>query len=246
MRVALRRLRTICALLRGELDSPTLQAFRAEAGWLAKVLGAARDWDVFITQTLSGPSAAVTTDIVAFHDLCHAAEPHRAVAYTTLRDTLAGKRYNRFQLSLRHWIESGGWRNELESRSLAVLLEPSPEFASRVLTRLHSKALKRGAHFRHLRPDARHQLRIALKKLRYAAEFFQGLHRGDTETKGYLECLARLQDALGHDNDASMTWPFLSALGAVMGWQARDRIEVGWTLREHWRRFKTMPTFWTS
>jgi hypothetical protein len=68
-----------------------------------------------------------------------------------------------------------------------------------------------------------------------------------------------MHDALGHDNDASMTWTFLDTLarnpttpevqrsiGAVMGWQARDRIEVGRTLREHWRRFKAMPTFWTS
>jgi triphosphatase len=257
MRVALRRLRTACALLRSELGSLTLQAFNDEAKWLAKLLGNARDWDVFITETLSRPSEILPSDTVDFDGLRQAAEPHRAVAYAALRETLASTRYSRFQLSFRHWIESRGWRNELESGSLAVLLEPAPVFAGRVLTRLHRKSLKRGTHFRQLRPDARHQLRIALKKLRYAAEFFQGLHGGSTEAKGYLACLATLQDALGHDNDASMTWSFLRTLardplapevqrciGAVMGWQARDRIEVGWTLRRHWRRFKAMPTFW--
>ena len=157
MRVALRRLRTACGLLRGELGSPTLQAFSAEAKWLAKLLGAARDWDVFITDTLSAPSAALASDIVDFDALRHAAEPHRAVAYRALQETLASKRYNRFQLSFRHWIESRGWRNELESGSLAVLLEPAPAFADRILARLHGKALKRGAHFRHLRPPARHR-----------------------------------------------------------------------------------------
>ncbi len=257
MRVALRRLRTTCALLRGELGSPTLGAFSGEAKWLAKLLGAARDWDVFITETLSGPSAALSAEIVNFDGLRQAAEPYRAMAYAALRETLASKRYSRFQLSLRHWIESKGWRNELESRSLAVLLEPAPAFAGRALTRLHGKALRRGAHFRHLRPEARHQLRIALKKLRYATEFFQGLRGEGAEAKGYFGCLAGLQDALGHDNDASMTWPFLYTLardpatpevqrtiGAIMGWQARDRIEVGRTLRKHWRYFKAMPTFW--
>jgi inorganic triphosphatase YgiF len=257
MRVALRRLRTAFALLRGELGLPTLQAFNDEAKWLAKLLGAARDWDVFMTQTLRAPSDALTSDVVDFDGLRHAAEPHRAVAYASLRETLASKRYSRFQLLLRQWIETRGWRGALESESLAVLLEPSAKFASRVLTRLHGKTLKRGAHFRRLRPDARHRLRIALKKLRYAAEFFQGLYGGSAEPKGYLRCLEKLQDALGHDNDMSVTWPFLCTLahdptmpeiqrsiGAVMGWQARDRIEIGRALREHWRRFKTIPTFW--
>jgi CHAD domain-containing protein len=259
MRVALRRLRTACALLRGELASPALQAFNEEARWLAKLLGNARDWDVFITEALSHPSAILPPDTVDFDGLRQAAEPHRAVAYAALRETLASTRYSRFQLSFRHWIESRGWRNELDGGSLAVLLEPASALAGRVLTRLHRKALKRGAHFRELRPEARHQLRISLKKLRYAAEFFQGLHGGDGEAKAYLGCLATLQDALGHDNDALMTWPILRTLardpvtpevqrciGAVMGWQARDRIEVGWTLRRHWRRFKSMPTFWPS
>ena len=34
------------------------------------------------------------------------------------------------------------------------------------------------------------------------------------------------------------------AIGAVIGWQARDRTEVHRTLRKHWRKFKAMPGFW--
>ncbi|HME27153.1 MAG TPA: CHAD domain-containing protein [Acetobacteraceae bacterium] len=256
MRVALRRFRTACALLHRELGAPALQAFSAEGKWLAKLLGAARDWDVFITETLSRPSQALTSE-VDFDGLRQAAEPHRRVAYAAVREALASQRYNRFQLSLSLWSESRGWRNELETGSLAILLEPAPAFAGRVLTRLHHKALKRGADFRNLRPEGRHQVRIALKKLRYAMYFFQGLHGENDEARDYHRCLAKLQDALGHDNDASMTWPFLCALardpvtpevqrtiGAVMGWQARDRVETATTLRKHWRRFKGMAPFW--
>jgi hypothetical protein len=71
--------------------------------------------------------------------------------------------------------------------------------------------------------------------------------------------LAKLQNALGHANDATITQPFLSILasdpvtpeiqrtiGAVIGWQARDRIEIEKTLHKCWRRFKAMPTFWSS
>jgi triphosphatase len=258
MRVALRRLRTACVLLRGEVGSPTLQAFNIEARWLAKLLGAARDWDVFAGETLNRPAEVLTSE-VDFDGLRAAAEPHRLAAYAALREAFADRRYNRFQLSMRHWIESRGWRNELEGRSLAVLLEPAPAFASRMLTRLHRKVLKRGAHFRHLRPEARHQVRTALKKLRYAAEFFHGLHSKSQEARDFFGCLAELQETLGHDNDASITWPFLCALahdpvtpavqrtiGGVMGWQARDLIDAATKRRRHWRRFKAMPAFWPS
>jgi triphosphatase len=174
-------------------------------------------------------------------------------------DALAGARYNRFHLSLRRWIESRSWRNELASNSLTVLLEPAPAFAARVLTRLHRKALRQGAHFRRLDPEARHQLRITLKKLRYATEFFQGIHGKNAERRQYVGCLAQLQDVLGHDNDTTTTQRFLGDLadqavtpevqrtiGAVMGWQARDRIELGHELRKQWRRFAAIAPFWSS
>jgi len=257
MRVALRRLRTACMLLRRELGSPTAKVFSGEARWLAQLLGVARDWDVFATETLSKPAGALGSEFLDFDGLRRAAEPHRLVAYAALREALASQRYNRFQLSLRYWIESRGWRNELPSGSLALLLEPAAEFAGRVLSRLHRKALQRGAHFRHLDAEGRHQLRIALKKLRYATEFFHSL-RGRSDGH-YLTCLATLKDALGRDNDAATTQPFLDALslhpvmpevqraiGALMGWQARDRIAVQATLRRQWQRFRAIKLLWRN
>jgi triphosphatase len=256
MRVALRRLRTACTLLGPEIGSPTLQTFAAEAKWLAQTLGAPRDWDVLVTDTLAGPQQVLGSDL-DFAGLRNAAEPHRIAAYTALREALAGARYNRFHLSLSRWIACRGWRNELENRSLAVLLEPATMLAGRVLTRLHRGALKRGGGFRRLQPEARHKLRIALKKLRYATEFFQGLFGEDTDTTSYLRCLAKLQNALGHANDATITQPFLSLLasdpvtpeiqrtiGTVIGWQARDRTVIEDTLHKHWCRFKAIPIFW--
>jgi triphosphatase len=259
MRVALRRLRTASAFLRRELGLPTMQGFAAEAKWLSKLLGAPRDWDVFVTETLAVSAESLKLDIVDFDALRRTAEPHRSIAYVALRDTLAGPRYNRFQLSLRRRIESRSWRNELASKSLAVLLEPAPAFAARVLTRLHRKALRQGTRFRRLDPDARHQLRVTLKKLRYATEFFQGIHGRNAEHRQYVGCLAQLQNVLGHDNDTTTTQKFLGELahqpvtpevqrtiGAVMGWQARDRIEVRRELRKHWRRFAAIAPFWSS
>jgi CHAD domain-containing protein len=209
-----------------------------------------------VTDTLAGPLQVLGSDL-DFAGLRGAAEPHRIAAYTALREAFADARYNRFHLSLSRWIASRGWRNELENRWLAVLLEPAAMLAGRVLTRLHRRALKRGEGFQHLPPEARHKLRIALKKLRYATEFFQGLYSTHADTTSYLKCLASLQNALGHANDATITQPFLSMLasdpvtpeiqrtiGAVIGWQARDRTMIENRLHKHWRRFKTTRTFW--
>jgi CHAD domain-containing protein len=254
MRVALRRLRTACTLLGPEVGSPTLQTFADEAKWFANVLGAPRDWDVLVTDTFDEPMQVVGSDL-DFAGLRRAAEPHRTAAYNALRDTLAGARYNRFHLSLSRWIACRGWRNELENRSLAVLLEPAPLLAGRVLKKLHIKALKRGKGFRHLQPEARHKLRIALKKLRYATEFFEGLDDENADAQRYRRCMTKIQSALGRANDATVAQPFLSTLandpltseihrtiGAVIGWQARDRTETEKTLHKHWRRFRSIPT----
>ena len=128
------------------------------------------------------------------------------------REALAGQRCNRFQLLLLRWVESRGWRNELASRSLSALVEPGQAFANRVLGQLHRKALRRGKHFRHLPPDERHKVRIALKNLRYALEFFQDLYDAKDAAKQIARCVAELQDALGHENDVATTLPRLHAV----------------------------------
>jgi triphosphatase len=258
MRVALRRLRTASTLLSRELGSPTLRSVSDDAKWAAQLLGAARDWDVFITETLTEPSQALGTGI-DFDVLRRASEPHRLMAYETLREALASKRYNRFQLSLLRWIAARGWRNELTDRPLSALLEPGRAFASRVLDRLHHQAIRRGKHFQHLPPEGRHKVRIALKKLRYALEFFAELFGSDDEWKHYTRLLAKLQDTLGRENDAAVTLPRLvtvtrnaaapeleRCVGAVIGWQARDRIETGRNLNRHWSQFKSMQSVWAK
>jgi triphosphatase len=258
MRVALRRLRTACLMLHREVGVPTLQALAGEARWLAHTLGGAREWDVFITDTLDGVARACPSD-VDFDVLRRAAEPHRAAGYAALQAVVTQPRYNQFHLSLSSWIASRGWRTALDGKPLAILIEPAPALAQRVLMRLHRNVLKRGAHLSELPPEARHKLRIALKKLRYAAEFYQALYSNGSAVSRFIKCLARLQDTLGQDNDATMTRPLLDALaqdsvtpalqwsiGAVIGWQARDRLEVHRTLRKRWRRFKEVPRFWAD
>ena len=217
-------------------------------------LSPARDWDVF-DETIVTRLVTAAPD-VDLGGLREAVEQQRKSSYGALQTVLAGPRCSRFLLSLGHLAERRGWRNEIDSEALAVLSQPMPTLADKILARWHRKALKRGAHFRQLNTDAQHDLRIDLKKLRYAAEFLLPLYATHAPAKRYVARLARVQASLGRARDISNTRILLDAIrqddrpalhlaiGAVTGWQARDQIAVTKTLRKRWRRFKATPAFW--
>ena len=258
MRVALRRMRTALSLLRREIPSATMLELGGEAKWAAAGLGAARGWDVFLGTTLDRPARLQDAGI-DFDGLRQAAEPSRAAGYVSVRETLCSARFARFQLSLSQWIARRGWHGEVDRDGLGVLAEPAWTFAVRVLGRLHRRALRQGAHFRRLSADERHQLRITLKKLRYASEFFLPLCPEPDQVRHFLRRLSGLQEALGLDHDAATTRPLLQevgrasrstgvhqALGVVIGWQARDGLAAREQLAARWRRFRATPPFWSA
>ena len=80
----------------------------------------------------------------------------------------------------------------------------------------------RRSSFAELAPAERHQLRIALKKLRYAAEFFRSLY-GEKEVAQYLKRMSALQDDLGHLNDVATAETLMDKLA---GEQADLRTRV--------------------
>ncbi len=258
MRVALRRMRSAFSLLKREMPSSTMPGLSAEAKWVADQFGAARGWDVFLATTLTRPQRGHGPG-VDFVGLRRAAELPRAAGYAAVREMLASSRYSRFQLSLSQWIARRGWRNEVDRDGLGVLAEPAAVMAVRVLGRLHRKALRQGGHFRQLSSEQRHELRITLKKLRYALEFFLPLLAEPAHGARFLRRLGSLQDALGLDHDAATTQPLLDelgradpspgvqqAIGVVIGWQAHERAGSGDALAEQWHRFKTLPLFWAT
>lgn len=84
MRVALRRLRTICALFRRDIPSPSFQAISSEAKWLMQQLGPARDWDVFTETTVTCLiTAAPEVDLGGLRE---AIERQRNTSYTAFAD----------------------------------------------------------------------------------------------------------------------------------------------------------------
>jgi len=242
-----RRLRSALSLLRPIAPSSTLEALRADAEWAATALGDARGWDVFLTETL--PEAAAGCANNGWDRLKDAAEALRAQAYVQVHETLSAERYTRFQLMLGAWIERKAWQAN-GGGSIARLDEPTASFAARTLSERHRKVLKRGRDFRHLTAEARHKLRLAVKKLRYEADFFLTALGHRRIGKHYLRRLGELQDQLGRYNDMVVTEHFVERLvevplegsarqaaGIILGWQARKLITSVPTTLAAWRTF---------
>ena len=187
MRVGLRRLRSAFAVF-GRLIAPERRSWLADgARGIIGALGPARDWDVFLSELLAPVLAARPADesLIA---LRAAAEHERRRGYEAARAAIAAPDYTRYLLELGHWIEAGGWREAPTERGAAWLGRPIVDFADHLLDKRHRRALRLGEGFADLAPAERHRLRIALKKLRYAVEFFEGLF-ARKRTRPYLAAL---------------------------------------------------------
>lgn len=256
LRVALRRLRAALHLMRPLGTSATLDGLETDARWLAQNLSAARDLDVFLTDTLPEIAEACTT-VAGFDSLRALAERQRDLAYRKLRIALAERRCASFVLGLGAWIEARGWRNDVPPDDLRRLAAPAIDFAGHVLSERHQTVLKRGRRFKKLPAERRHRLRLALKKLRYSIDFLLPLYGASKPAKKYARTLVGLQEQLGHYNDMAVTAGVIDGLGttstdaaiaaaAIGGWQAHAMAGVEGPLREAWRAFTKAPTPWDA
>jgi inorganic triphosphatase YgiF len=259
MRVAIRRLRSAFSAFGRVIDSRERAWLSGEAKAIVKGLGAARDWDVFLADLLA-PVEAARPDDAALARLAKAAQAARARGYVEARAAIDAPSYTRYMLQLRRWIEARGWREQAPARGAAWLDRPIAEFAAHRLGKRQRKALEVGRDFAQLSAEQRHLLRIALKKLRYATEFFQSLYP-KKRTKPYLAALKDLQDSLGHLNDVAVAQRLIDSLigeagwrahgdglqwagGLVLGWHARGVTDLEPAIVRAWQDFAGREPFW--
>ncbi|MHB1186508.1 CYTH and CHAD domain-containing protein [Thiobacillus sp.] len=205
-RVALRRLRAALRLFRRvcALPDELLDGLRA----LAAALGPARDWDVLCTETLP-EIAPHYPDADAWQRGMQALERHRTEVRAAMREALTQARPGAWLLAMQRWLLLRGWRAVPEEQRF-VQLSPLDEWVRRALKKGHRPIVRGARKFADLQPLQRHALRIAIKRQRYAVEFFQTLFSGRRQAR----CLAVLrdaQDSLGRANDAHVAWGLLTA-----------------------------------
>lgn len=200
MRVGLRRLRSALQLFAHWVA--LAQALQDELGWLGAELGAARDADVLAGQTLAkvGQACPQETPLLRLVQSASTMADEKRKQAARAVDSV---RYARLMLGLVGWLQASRWRKALDEVAMQELVEPLEQHAKHIVVRRHEKLVKRAKQLAHATPEQRHQVRIAAKKTRYAAEFFQALYPA-RRIRRYIKSLAAIQDTLGGFNDAAV------------------------------------------
>lgn len=216
-RVALRRLRTGLRLFRAHLPRRFVAHWAAEWKALAGRLGDARNWDVFVTERLPAWRP----------------EPLEGAPLTpaeqALLDWVQDQRRAAHRRAAQALGESGHALRLLAFTRAVLALQPRdepapnlPDWARGALRQRHAALQAEARRARRLGPEGRHELRIVLKKLRYAQEFLASVlppRRLERST----EALADAQELLGQLNDLSTAQALLATVpeGLATPWVER-------------------------
>ncbi|MCK8787466.1 CHAD domain-containing protein [Roseomonas sp. NAR14] len=218
MRVGLRRLRSVLKAFRPAVDGPALRAFDAGLQALARLLGPARDWDVFLGGMAADLAAALPGGAAGeprLAALLRAGEAAREAAYAALREALDGEAFRRLMLEALALLLERRWRDgAAEDAALPErLAAPVRRHAARVLERRWRRLRRDAAEIETMPVEALHALRLEGKRLRYPAELFAALWPGRA-TARFLRRLSALQEALGLANDAAVARSLTGSLPA--------------------------------
>ncbi|GGC56994.1 CYTH and CHAD domain-containing protein [Chelatococcus reniformis] len=206
MRVAIRRLRAAMSLFRAVLRDGQSEHIKNELRWIGRQFGEARNLDVFIADVIE-PMLESHPGEPGMAELLDYFQPQRATAYDKVLSITRGERFAAALIDTLAWIEVGDWANETDEAHRLKLLRPVRKLAAAELSRRWRKISRKGEHLKSLPADERHKLRIDIKKVRYAAEFFATLYSGrkaGKRRKRLQQLLAGLQDSLGELNDMAV------------------------------------------
>lgn len=251
LRVAVRRLRACFSLFKSVIPQPAFAQVAQRLREQNAALGKARDWDVFVHETLRALRSqhANEAGVAAFERRCvRLGRTHLRAA----QGAVASPAWQRLWLELGRLLAEGVWMQQH-----AALALPVDGFAATLLQQRAATLKKRGKRLQALDAAGRHRLRIAAKKLRYAAEFFAALFP-KRRVRPYIRSLAGMQEVLGGLNDAATLLrllpealararaPDARVAGMIQGWSAAsthlqlDALGRAW---DHWQRQKP---FWKS
>ena len=255
MRVALRRLRSALGVFSPPVSDSATEPLARELKWLASNLGPARDWDVFITETLP----PIEGEFGAHGELrafCMRCQNLRRRANTRARQAVRSMRYRRLMLTLAGWLAVETREATTSDPQRDELAKPVSGFAAGVLERRYQQARRRGRRLTQRSPAELHRLRIAIKKFRYATDFFASLYESKA-ARDMLKQLRYLQDILGAMNDAATVAGLirhgfagsrgkgvLEARGILLGWSRGRVVTLKRELMRAWKAFRAAEKFW--
>jgi len=197
MRIGLRRLRAAISVFKEIAQDERTEAIKDELKWLTKQLGPARDFAVLMEDALH-PLHKEQPGRREIKVLELDVEEKREEGFAQAKTALKSERYRKLVLDTALWLIAGPWCRREDPLAQSALQRRVDGFAPEVLRQRSKKVAEKS------RMADRHELRIAVKKLRYSTGFFASLCAGKKQKKArgkFEDLLKTLQDALGKLND---------------------------------------------
>jgi CHAD domain-containing protein len=258
LRVALRRLRSALRIFRPVLPAPHHRWLNTESKHLAGRMADLRDLDVFLHEIVE-PPAQHYPEKGAFDCLKKYIEQNRHDCRHAARDAIIDMRYTDYLLNLSSWLARCGWREQTVSKNSARLFAPIRPFAITTLNKAHGDVYAAGRKFAQLTVVQRHDMRIKVKRLRYASDFFSSLFPRKA-VADYNVHLAELQESLGYLNDVAVAEELVERIcttvaskdslecraagGVVIGWHSHAMAESEERLLRSVKDFIAAKPYW--
>lgn len=232
MRVAVRRLRAALRLFAPLLPEGFAAQMLPALHELMATLGAARDYDVLLAE-IAAPVLHALPDEPRLAALIGVITERRCVIRRDALCQLAAPHYGAVVLGMLATLH----RFDAASPAATSLLA----FADGELRRLRKKTLALAARASIDDPASLHALRIGIKRLRYALEFFAPL-AAQKPMQRLLAQLTALQDALGQINDLANAGALLMDCAAADPF-LREAVTLigGWHGPRHQKLLAAVP-----
>lgn len=246
-RVAVRRMRAALSAYRPLLHSESVTPVNKLLRRHQIALGPARDWDVFILETLQPLAASISRE-KPFARFMERAKAAQRLSYRTAHKAIRSKKYGRLQMALT--------RFPYQSPPQAALDISTRSFAADLLQARYEVILNAaGEAPDRLDEPALHAFRIDIKNLRYAIDFFSSIYDAK-KIKSWRSSCKKLQDCLGGLNDAVVHAGLVeqmqapdrpvpkSVRQAIADWNARKIEKELGALQNRWKAFRALTPFW--
>ncbi|MDO8959248.1 MAG: CHAD domain-containing protein [Rhodocyclaceae bacterium] len=248
MRISTRRLRAALRLFGPLLPDNLAAALLPPLRELMAVLGPARDLDVLLAE-IAAPVLTALPDEPRLAALVGIITERRFVARQEALRFMRSPRYGCIVLQALATLHAqpeavkvgAGGTAKAEMGSDTGTALTLLEFAQNRLRRLRKKVLALAGETRVDNPPSLHALRIDIKRLRYALEFFTPLASPKALRRMLLH-LTRLQDTLGQINDLASAGELLMSC-ADADPRLREAVTLigGWHGPRHHKLLKAVP-----
>jgi CHAD domain-containing protein len=119
----------------------------------------------------------------------------REKAYDEVVKAMNSSRFRILLIDLVGWLALGEWK------ARAVSQKPICAYAGKRLDKIWGTIEPTGRTLARMDEECRHELRIQVKKMRYAVEFFDQLYPATARKKMFVSAIEGLQEGLGKLND---------------------------------------------